>query len=100
MGTIKEKIVNFKPFNKHILIEAPIISEVTEAGIVKPDSLIKEEKKNQKFFLKVVAVADDVEGIDPEDEVFLGSGNLKIIPIEGKDYALVHVLSVIGKKLY
>lgn len=90
--------VNFKPYNRNILVEAPVISKITEAGILKPDSIIKEEKEKRDLFLKVVAVADDVPDIHPGDKIMVGSGKLQIVPVDGIEYALVHVLSVIGLK--
>jgi co-chaperonin GroES (HSP10) len=91
--------VNFKPFNQNLLIYAPKIKETTDAGIIKSDSMIKEEKDKQDWFLEVAAVADDITDIKVGDKIFISSGKLPTIEIDNVQYVYVHKLSVVGKKL-
>ncbi|MCK9429249.1 MAG: hypothetical protein M0R17_04545 [Candidatus Omnitrophica bacterium] len=90
--------VNFKPFNQNILVYAPVISETTKSGIVKSDKMIAEEKNKQDWFLEVAEVSDEITDIKVGDKVYIGSGKLPAIDIDGVQYIYVNKLSIVGKR--
>jgi len=81
----------------YFAVEAPVIKEKTEAGIIKPDSVIKRETEEgtDEIFLKVVAVGKDVPDLNVGDNVLLvGTGQqLKRNEIM---YWLMHKASIYG----
>lgn len=91
--------MDFKPLNSNLLVFAPEISEVTASGIVKSESMIKEEKKKQDWFLEVAAVSDEVIDIKVGDKVLMGPGSHSTIELDGVNYIIIHRLSLIGKRL-
>jgi len=60
-----------KPMHRSILLLVPLISETTESGIIKGDTITEEEAAARKQFLEVIAVADDCETIKAGDKVFV-----------------------------
>lgn len=95
---MKEKI-NFEPMNDQILVYAPVISETTDAGIIKSEIQLEEEKKNMDKFLTVALVSESITNIKAGDKILVGSGNHKGVELEGVMYMLIHKLSILGKRI-
>ena len=91
--------VNFKPLNQNLLVYAPLIEEKTKSGIIKSESMVKDEKKKLDQFLEVAAVSDEITDIEVGDKVLLGSGTFTTIDIDGIACLHIHKLSVIGKRI-
>ena len=70
---VKETVdsLQVKPMHRSILVLVPLVSETTESGIIKGDTITEEEAAAKKQFLEVIAVADDVETIAVGDKVFI-----------------------------
>jgi hypothetical protein len=70
LGEVQDNLT-VKPINHSILVLVPLVSEITETGIIKGESIMREEENLQEAFLTVVAVADDVEVVQPGDRVYI-----------------------------
>lgn len=92
--------VNFKPINQNVLVVAPIIDEKTKSGLYKSDLMVKEEKKKLDQFLEVAAVSDEVTQVEVGNKVLLGNGSFTTIEIDDVAYLQVHVLTILGKRLW
>jgi len=91
--------INFKPVNEVLLVVAPVVNEKTEAGIIKSDAQIKEEKSKVDKFLEVAAVSDKITDIQVGDRVLIVGGEHKGMEIDGVTYLILNRISVIGKRL-
>lgn len=89
--------VNFQPIGYYILTEAPKVEEKTKAGVIKPKSLIEDEKKNSANFLKVLAVGDDVKNIEVGNLILAAKGD--IFSLDGVDYLLTQLTHIKGKRV-
>ena len=58
------------PFNGHLLVLLPSISDVTDSGIIKGESNMEEDKAKMDAFMTVIAVAPDIEEIKVYDRVY------------------------------
>ncbi len=90
---------NFKAVGHNIVVKAPKISEKTESGIIKPESIIKEEKSKLNDFLEVLSVGNEVKEISVGDEVLLNGGSMRATTIDDIDVLIVYANQIIGKKL-
>jgi co-chaperonin GroES (HSP10) len=94
----KKREVGFKPLGKNILVLAPVVSETTEAGIIKSEEQIAKEMKDFDKHLEVIAVSDEVMTISVGDKV-LFRGNVTTLELDGVGYFILHEASVLGKKI-
>jgi len=71
---IDETIENLTvtPMHHSLLVLVPIVSESTDSGIIKGDSIMQDEQNalGKDAFLHVIAVASDVTTIDVGDKVY------------------------------
>lgn len=92
--------VNFKPFNKDILLQLPVISDLTPFGVVKSKQMIEDEMKNMDKFLPVLAVSDLVTQIKVGDSVLISHGSHPSFVEEKTTYLIVNELHVLGKRVF
>ena len=89
--------VNFQPIGYYILTEAPKVEEKTKSGVIKPNSMLEEEKRSNTNFLKVLAVGDDVKNIEVGNLVLAAKGD--IFSLDGTDYLLTLLTHIKGKRI-
>ncbi len=90
--------INFQVINNDILLKIPMVSETTEAGIIKSDNQIKAEQAKMDKFLLVVNVSDKCEQVAVGDRVYIAGGKHTQIELEGQIYVIVNELMILGKK--
>jgi len=91
-------MINFQPIGREILVEIPMISKTTESGVIKSEKMIEEEKKNMDKFLTVLEVGNEVQQIKQGDKIYITNGKHPQIELDGKLYAIINELHVLGKK--
>ena len=60
-----------RPVHHGIMVLIPVVSETTDSGIIKGDTLMAEDESNKDSFHTVIAVAEDVTTIKVGDKVFI-----------------------------
>jgi co-chaperonin GroES (HSP10) len=66
-----KQMLQVKPMHHSILVLVPTVSDTTDSGIIKGDTLTEEDAAAKQQFLEVIAVAEDVETIVVGDKVFI-----------------------------
>lgn len=91
--------LNFVPYGDMVMFRVPVIKEVTDTGIIKSESMLREEKDSLKDsqFLEVVGIGSDVKYVVIGDNILLNGGAI-MCAIDGIDYGFVREYSVIGKR--
>jgi len=92
------KELNFKPLNGNLLIVVPEVSNTTKSGLIKSETMIKEEEKKLDVYVSVAAISDEVKTIKVGDKVLLSVSEIKTIVIDEIRYGIVHITSVAGIK--
>ena len=95
--------VKYVPINSDITVLIPHISKKTEGGIIKPDDMVKEERKKITGAVKVVhcgpmvPLVNGEPQIKPGDKVLLRDGaRLAEIKIGGLTVHQVDAYSILG----
>lgn len=91
--------VNFQVINNDILLELPTISKTTDAGILKPESVIKEEQSKADDFYLVINVGPECKYIKPGDRVYMSAGKHPKIILNDKIHVIVNEIHVLGKRI-
>lgn len=89
--------VNFQAINNDILLELPVVDKKTKSGIIKSPSMVKEEESNSDKFYPVISVGEGCKFIKEGDRVYV-TGKHQQIELDGKLYALVNEIHVLGKR--
>lgn len=58
------------PYNGHLLVLLPAISDTTDSGIIKGESNMEDDKTKMDAFMTVIGVAKDIEEIKVYDRVY------------------------------
>jgi co-chaperonin GroES (HSP10) len=89
--------VNYQPLGAGVLVQPISVSKTTESGIVKSESMIKQEQSDNDYTTEVLAVGPDVRGIEIGNTVVLGNGaNCMPIKINDKEYWQVDSYQIMG----
>ena len=90
----------FEPREFWVITEAIVISEKTEAGIIKSESQIKAEKAALPNNVVVKAVGPDVKGIKPGDKMMPDLGAIpRQLEVKGVNFWAFRAQNFIGKFL-
>lgn len=96
---MKEMILNFKPLNKYIAVESPIISDTTDSGIIKSEEMKKNEEAEMDLFLTVIEISDNVTTVSVGDKICVNPKACMGIEIDGVKVLLAHEDTIIGKRI-
>jgi co-chaperonin GroES (HSP10) len=91
-------MINYRPVSNYVVVVEPFIPDRTSSGIIKPESLTKEEKETLNK-LKVVAVGKDVTTCKEGDSISLSRfapSQVTPIEVDGEKYLVFHENSIIG----
>lgn len=91
-------MINYKPTFSNVVVKEPFISNKTTSGIIKPESLTKEEKETLNK-LEVVAVGDAVASCKVGDFISVsrfGVGQVTPIELSEERYLVFHESIIIG----
>lgn len=95
--------LNFIPSEGYIVLAVEEVKEVTEAGIIKPESLIKEETNKKKDdFLTVAACSltcNLIGNYKIGDKVLVAQGRHPLLIINNKTYIVVNESLILGKMI-
>ena len=89
--------INFSPAKGYVVIEVPEVSEKTDAGIIKTETMMQEEKSKQDQFL-TIAVAHDESEYKSGDRILL-LANLTAangFEMHGKKFLVINEAHVLG----
>ena len=64
-----EAMINYEPLGNHIVVEMPNVAKETDSGIIKSESMLKEERDKRDGHAKVVAVSQEVKNVKVGDIV-------------------------------
>jgi len=88
---------NYNPLGATLVVRPPKISNTTEAGILKSDSMIAEEKKSWDGSVEVVQVGPNCSVITPGMRVLLQSNAIMHpVMIDGEELLQVEEYSLLG----
>ncbi len=92
----KDEVVEFgahiKPTRNQLFVELFEESNMTAAGIIKPDSQIETEP-----FATVIAVSDTLKGIKAGDTVLMRMGiQADVFKLQGKKYAMLTDFDIVA----
>lgn len=59
--------IDFRPLNTGIVVKMPVISKLTQSGIVKSEQMLADEAKTMDKYLEVLSVGVDVKEINVGD---------------------------------
>jgi len=90
--------VNFQTINNDLLVELPIISKKTDAGLIKSKAMIKEEESKSDSFYLVLRVGTECKFIKEGDKIYI-NGKHPRIELDGTLYAIVNEIHVLGKRV-
>lgn len=89
--------VNFQAINNDILLELPVVSKTTNGGLIKSPAMIKEEESNSDKFYPVISAGEGCKYIKKGDMVYV-TGKHQQIELDGKLYAIVNEIHILGKR--
>ena len=90
-----ENTINYEPLGNHIVVEMPQVMKETESGIIKSDSMIKEEESKKDGHAKVVAVSQEVKTVKVGDTV-IPKGQGFMVMVDGIEYFQMNMYDVLG----
>ena len=88
-------MINYEPLGNHIVVEMPNVEKETDSGILKSDSMIKEEKDKKDGHAKVVAVSQDVKSVKVGDTV-IPKGQGFMVMVDDIEYFQMNMFDVLG----
>ena len=88
-------MINYEPLGQHIVVEMPEVARETESGIIKSESMLKEEADKRDGHAKVVAVSKDVKDVKVGD-VVIPKGQGFMVNVEGIEYFQMNMFDVLG----
>ena len=90
-----ENTINYEPLGNHIVVEMPDVAEETDSGIIKSESMLKEERDKRDGHAKVVAVSQEVKNVKVGDTV-IPKGQGFMVNVEGIEYFQINMYDVLG----
>ena len=87
--------INYEPLGSHIVVEMPKVLKETDSGILKSDSMIKEEEDKKDGHAKVVAVSQEVKNVKVGD-VVIPKGQGFMVNVDGIEYFQMNMFDVLG----
>ena len=88
-------MINYEPLGQHIVVEMPQVAKETESGIIKSESMLKEERDKKDGHAKVVAVSQEVKNVKVGDTV-IPKGQGFMVNVEGIEYFQINMYDVLG----
>ena len=88
-------MINYEPLGQHIVVEMPKVAKETDTGIIKSDSMIKEEEDKRDGHAKVVAVSQEVTNVKVGDTV-IPKGQGFMVMVDGIEYFQMNMFDVLG----
>ena len=88
-------MINYEPLGQHIVVEMPQVAKETESGIIKSESMLKEEAEKRDGHAKVVAVSKDVKDVKVGD-VVIPKGQGFMVNVDGIEYFQMNMFDVLG----
>ena len=88
-------MINYEPLGNHIVVEMPDVAKETESGIIKSESMLKEEADKRDGHAKVVAISREVEGVKVGDTV-IPKGQGFMVNVDGIEYFQMNMFDVLG----
>mgnify|MGYP003659948500 CR=1 FL=1 len=88
-------MINYEPLGNHIVVEMPDVAKETDSGILKSDSMIKEEENKKDGHAKVVAVSQEVKTVKVGDTV-IPKGQGFMVMVDNVEYFQMNMYDVLG----
>ena len=88
-------MINYEPLGQHIVVEMPNVAKETDSGIIKSESMIKEEESKKDGHAKVVAVSQEVKAVKVGDTV-IPKGQGFMVMVDGIEYFQMNMFDVLG----
>ena len=88
-------MINYEPLGNHIVGEMPDVAKETESGIIKSESMIKEEEDKKDGHAEVVAVSQDVKNVKVGD-IVIPKGQGFMVKVEDVEYFQMNMFDVLG----
>ena len=88
-------MINYEPLGQHIVVEMPKVARETDTGIIKSDSMIKEEEDKKDGHAKVVAVSQEVKNVKVGD-IVIPKGQGFMVNVDGIEYFQMNMFDVLG----
>jgi len=88
-------MINYEPLGNHIVVEMPDVANETDSGIIKSESMLKEERDKKDGHAKVVAVSQEVKTVKVGDTV-IPKGQGFMVMVEETEYFQMNMYDVLG----
>ena len=88
-------MINYEPLGNHIVVEMPDVAKETESGIIKSESMLKEERDKRDGHAKVVAVSREVENVKVGD-IVIPKGQGFMVKVDDVEYFQMNIFDVLG----
>ena len=90
-----KNMINYEPLGNHIVVEMPDVAKETDSGIIKSESMVKEEESKRDGHAKVVAVSQDVKTVKVGDTV-IPKGQGFMVMVDEIEYFQMNMFDVLG----
>ena len=87
--------LKYTPIGRTIVVEIPKTAVETTSGIIKSESMVKEEQENKSGEALVVAIGTEVTEIKVGD-IVIPKGQGFMVKIEDKEYFQMDLYNVLG----
>ena len=88
-------MINYEPLGNHIVVEMPDVAKETESGIIKSESMLKEEAEKRDGHAKVVAVSQEVKNVKVGD-IVIPKGQGFMVKVGDIEYFQMNMFDVLG----
>ena len=88
-------MINYEPLGSHIVVEMPQVAKETESGIIKSESMLKEERDKRDGHAKVVAVSQEVKNVKVGD-IVIPKGQGFMVKVDDVEYFQMNIFDVLG----
>lgn len=90
--------MNYQPLGDMVLLLVPTVSPTTEAGVIKSEEVIAQERKSLSMFSEVIAVGEKVTTVAVGDKVLVKPDTMVLdFPLDGKTVSQVYEYNLMGK---
>ena len=89
------KAIKYTPIGRTIVVEIPETKVETTSGIIKSESMVKEEQDNKSGEALVVAIGTEVTEIKVGD-IVIPKGQGFMVKIKDKEYFQMDMYNVLG----
>ena len=87
--------INYEPLGQHIVVEMPEVAVETDSGIIKSESMLKEERDKRDGHARVVAVSQDVKTVKVGD-IVIPKGQGFMVKVDDVEYFQMNMFDVLG----